>query len=552
MKIVIIGGVAAGTSAAAKIRRTDEDAAITIYEKDRHVSYGTCGLPYYVSGRIENINSLVLNNPKSFSQRFNIGVRKRCEVLGIDIMSKTIKVKDLKNGEVFSDNWDKLLIATGSKPIELEMEGTDSENVFTLKTIDDGLRLKRCLDKLGGDGLQAVIIGGGFIGLELLEAFKKKGLKVTILEKTRHLLPMFDWQIIGFLHDYLKREGIDIITEEIATGLIKNKDKAAYVQTGAGDRIKADIVFFGIGTRPESRLASDAGIAVDGNGAICVDKFLQTDVADIYSAGDCCQAKNEVSGESRPYYLASIANRQGRTAGYNMAGGRDVFCASTVTSIIKVLDLTLAKTGISLKEAERAGIDAGIIEAHLPSHVGYYPGAQTIHMMLLYNKENGSILGFQAIGKKGVSKRADIISTAIRAGMKAWDLAGLDLGYQPEFGSAKDAVNILGMIAENVKKREVSFIETEELESMIREKRDFMLLDVRTEKEYRSGSIEGSVNIHIDDLRKNLHKLEKDKAVIVYCKTGYRSYLAYRILANSGFKKLRVLNGSITSWSRKI
>ncbi|MGM0366235.1 MAG: FAD-dependent oxidoreductase [Actinomycetota bacterium] len=551
-RFVIIGGVAAGTSAAAKIRRSREDAEIVIYEKDKYISYGSCGLPYFVSGTIENLSSLLVNTPRGFEKRFNIKVKNHCLVTRIDPESKTIEVKDLREDKAFTDSWDKLIIATGSKPLKLNLEGADSENVFVLKTIDDGIRLKRYLDGLQGDGLQAVIIGGGFIGLELLEAFRKKGIKVTIVEKTAQLLPMFDRQIIGYLHDYLKSEGIEIHTGKEIAKMTAGNGRVKSVETADGIKIRADIVFFGVGTIPESELAKKTGLAVGKNGAISVDKYMQTSISGIYAAGDCCQCTNEITGQKRPYNLASIANRQGRAAGYNACGGSDVFEGSCVTSIIKVLDVAIAKTGIGLKEAEMAGIDAGIIELHHLSHAGYYPGAEMIHMMLLYRKDDGQVLGLQAIGREGADKKADIVSAAIRGRMKVWDLANLDLCYQPEYGSAKDAVNILGMIGENIKKEEVRFIETSQLEQMIKEDRDFTLLDVRTAGEYEEVNIEGSVNINIDQLRDNLDKLDKNKLVVVYCKTGYRAYLGYRILANNGFADVRVLNGSITSWLRKL
>jgi len=551
-KFVVIGAIAAGTSAAAKIRRTSEDAEIVIYEKDRYISYGTCGLPYFVSGTIENLSSLLINTPRGFEKRFNLKVKNRCQVTSIDPVGKTIKVKDLKKGEVFTDSWDKLIIATGSKPIKLNLEGADSENVFILKTIDDGLKLKKYLDGLKKDKSQVVVIGGGFIGLELLEAFRKKGIKTTILEKTDQLLPMFDRQIISYLHNYLKDEGIEILTGEEAAKLVTRQGKVCSVETASGKHIGADVVFFGIGTLPQSDLAKKSGIRVGHSGAIWVDKYMQTSIPGIYAAGDCCQCTNEITGQQRPYNLASIANRQGRTAGYNACGGRVVFEGSSVTSVIKVLDMALAKTGISLKEAETAGIDAGIIELHHLSHAGYYPGAEMIHMMLVYRKDDGQVLGLQAVGKQGADKKADVVSSAIRARMKVWDLANLDLCYQPEYGSAKDAINMLGMIGENIKKKEIEFIEDIQLEQMIRQGNDFTLLDVRSEREYKDGSIEGSVNINIDRLRDNLDKLDKHKPVIVYCETGYRAYLAYRILANNGFKDVKALNGSITSWLRKI
>ncbi len=551
-RMIVIGGVAAGTSAAVKIRRASEDAEIVLYEKGKHISYGSCGLPYYISGTINDIGSLVINTPLSFKQRFNIEVKVRCQVTKIDPESKTIEVQDLKNGRVFSDRWDKLVIATGSKPVKLSLQGADAENVFVLKTIDDGIKLKRYLDRLEGRDLRAVVIGGGFVGLELLEAFIRKGMKVTILEKENQLLPLFDAQITEYLSNYLKDEGIEIRYGHDASKLITRNGKVEWIQIKNGEKIKADLVFFGIGSRPNGELAKNAGINVGKNGGIEVDKYLHTNINDIYAAGDCCQCTNEITGLRKPYNLASIANRQGRTAGYNVCGGSDVFDASSVASLIKVLDVTLAKTGIGLKEAQQAGIDTGIIELHHLTHAHYYPGAKMVHMLLVYRKENGKILGLQAISKKGAGKRADIVSTAIKAGMSVEDLAGLDLCYHPEFGTAKDAINMLGMVGDNMKKKEIDFIECSALKKLLDQGSDFTLLDVRSKQEYDENRIEGAVHIHVDDLRDHMGKLDKKKMIIIYCKTGYRAYLAYRILRQNNFQDVKLLNGSMTSWLRKL
>ncbi|MDD3776960.1 MAG: FAD-dependent oxidoreductase [Actinomycetota bacterium] len=548
---VIIGAIAAGTSAAAKIRRASEDARIIMFDKDRYISYGTCGLPYYVSGTINHMSRLLINTVKNFEKRFNLKVYTRHEVTQINLEDKTLAAKDLESGKVFTQDWDKLILATGSNPIMLDMPGLDSENVFALKTIDDSLRLKKYLDRITTPDPSAVIIGGGFIGLELLDAFLGKNMKVTILEKTSQLLPMFDFKIVEYLHNYLRDKGINLLTGEQAQQFITKDQMVAHVYTKSGKKIPADLVFMGIGTRPSVDLAKKAGIAIGESGAIEVDQYMQTNVDGVYAAGDCCQCIHNLTGRHGPYNLASIANRQGRAAGYNAAGGQDSFEGTHIASIIKVLDLALAKTGISFKEAKSAGIDAGQIEVHYLDHAGYYPGAEMIHMLLIYDRKNGAVLGLQAIGRKGVDKRADIVSTAIKAKLNIEDLGQIDLCYQPEYGSAKDPINILGMIGENLGKDEVEFIDTEELGNLRDEGRDLFLLDVRTEKEFSQGHIEGAVNIHIDQLRENLGSIGLDKLIIIYCQTGYRAYLAYRIMVQKGYK-VKLLNGSYLSWIRKI
>jgi len=555
-RILIIGGIAAGTSAAAKCRRKNEEVEIVIYEKDKYISYGTCGLPYYVSGKIKNINKLLVNTSEKFSKRFNIDVRISHEVIKIIPEDKKILVRDLKSGKEFDDDYDELIVTTGSVPIKIRMEGYESENVFVLKTIKDSLRLKKYINEYSGQGQvqrKAVIIGGGFIGLELIEAFLGNDFDISIIEKTDQLLPIFDREIIDYLENYLKDSGVNIFKEEEAARLITGKDgRVNAVETAGGRILDADLVFFGIGTRPETSLAADCGIEIGKSGAIAVDDNMKTSIDGIFAAGDCCECKNMISGIERSFNLASIANRQGRTAGYNAAGGNERFKGSIVASIIKVLDLAIGKTGLGLKEAERLGYKAGCIELHYGSHAEYYPGSEMMHCLVIYEKDSGKLLGFQAIGKDGIDKRVDVISIALRAEMGLEDLGDLDLSYQPAYGSARDAVNILGLIGENIKKDEVVFIDIPEVREKIAAGDDMVILDVRTEKEFSAGHIDGAMLIYIDDLRKSLDRLDRQGQIIIYCKTGYRAYLGLRILKNLGFSNIRLLNGSYLSWTRKV
>lgn len=565
MKIIIIGGIAAGTSAAVKARRKSEDLEITIYEKDRFISYGTCGLPYYVSEKIPEINSLIINTASGLEKRFNIKVKTLHEVLSINPYEKNIYVRDLKTGNESVDNFDKLILATGSTPQVLKVNGNNVENVFTLKTIDDAIKLKNYLNLLKensgkstdiSSNTDIVIAGGGFIGLELLEAFLTKGFNVTIIEKTNQLLPMFDTEIVEYLENYLKYKGIIIAKSMEITdyklGAGNDSHKVISITISDCKNIKSDLLFFGIGTKPDTALAQKSGIKIGPSGLIIVNEFLQTNFEDIYAAGDCCECENAVTKERRSYNLASIANRQGRIAGYNCAGGKEKFSGTLATAVIKVLDLVLTKTGISFKEAKKLNPDAAKIELHYSSHVEYYPGASTIHMLITFNKSDGTILGYQAIGKNMVDKKVDILSVAIKNKMKIWELANLDLGYHPEFGAAKDSVNILGMIGENLKKNEVEFIDVEELRNKIKNKEKIIILDVRTRKEYENGHIEGALLIPIDELRDNIRSLNKNDEIIIHCRSSYRSYIGYRILKNLGFNNVKNLNGSYLSWVRKI
>ncbi len=555
LRIVVIGGVAAGTSAAVKARRATDEAEIVIYEKYKHISYGTCGLPYFVSGKIADIESLVINTVQQFEKRFNIEVNILREVTRIDRSKKELTVRDVRTGKESRDYYDKLIIATGSFPIIINDELYNASNVFNLRTIDDAMHIKEYMKFLKdrSDSPKAVIIGGGYIGLELMDAFLSGGFKVTIIEKTDQLLPIFDFEMIEYLENYLGKKGISILKGQEVTDFKKNADNGiTSIRTSAGQDLTTDILFISVGTRPDSRLAEESGLEVGGCGAITVDEFMQTSDPDIFAAGDCCECLNFVTGRKHAYNLATIANIQGRTAGYNAVGGRDRFTDSIPTSIIKVLDLVIGKTGIGFREVNNSAVNAAKIEFHFLNHAGYYPGASMMHMMAIYNINTGDILGFQGIGFDGIDKKIDVMSTAIRARMKIWDLVKLDLGYHPQYGSAKDPLNILGMIGENIRKGEVRFMDVEELRDLMEKGEDIEIIDVRTVREYRAGHIDGAVNIPLDELRDNMNSLDRDSRILVHCRSSYRSYLAYRILKNAGFKNIWNLNGSYLSWIRKL
>ena len=550
--------MAAGTSAAAKIRRKSESAEIVIYEKDSYISYGTCGLPYFVSEEIKNVYRLVVNTVERFEKRFNLKVRTLHEVTVIDPVKKRILVKNLTTGQHFNDYFDRLIIATGSIPIKLKFDDNvkNSENIFGLKTIDDAVRLKKYIDKIdrkSNNKKRVVIIGGGFVGLELLEAFLNSGYKVNIVEKTSQILPMFDKEIIDYLENRLTEKGVNIYRGDEVIGLIKDKSgRILSVKTLNNETLKADIVFLGIGTRPNVELARDCDIKIGKSGSIAVDEFMRTNFQNIYAAGDCCECENLIGGIRRSYNLATIAGRQGRVAGSNAVGGREKFSGSVVNSIIKVLDVAIVKIGLNFKETAELGINADFIELHDLSHAGYYPGADMIHMIIIFSRETGKILGFQAIGRSGVDKRADVISTAVKGNLKVWELGDLDLGYHPAYGSARDPVNMLGLIAGNLKKGEIDFLSVDRLKEKIRNVENITILDVRTKREYDQGHIDGAVLVYIDDLRKNIDKLDASSEILIYCETGYRAYQGFRILKNLGFKNVKVLNGSYLSWIRKI
>ncbi|MFA5014075.1 MAG: FAD-dependent oxidoreductase [Actinomycetota bacterium] len=556
IKVIIIGAIAAGTAAAVKIRRQSENAEIVIYEKDKYISYGTCGLPYFVSGEIEKIEDLIINTGERFEKRFNLKVNVFHEVTGIEPEKNQINIRDLNTGRQFNDRYDRLIITAGSVPIKLKFDGNLMENIFILKNIDDAVNLKKYLDKLDKNkkpGRSALLVGGGFIGLELLDSFLNRGYEINIIEKAAQVLPMFDKEIIEYLEKYLIEKGIKLHMEDEVLRVAEVKGgRAVSVETLKGKVLRSDIIFLAVGTKPDVKLAQDCGIKIGRSGYIAVDEYMKTNIENIYAAGDCCECEHRISGVKRSYNLAAIAGRQGRIAGINAAGGRENFRGSVVNSIIKVLDLAITKVGLSFKEAAAIDDASDYIELHKLSHAGYYPGADMIHMMIIFNRISGRILGFEAIGRSGADKRTDVVSTAIKGNLKIWELADLDLGYHPAYGSARDPVNILGMIAENLKKGEVSFISPESLKEKIKNKEKITILDVRTGEEYERGHIDGAVNIHIDEFRGNTDKLDAGSEIIIYCRSGYRAYQVFRILKNEGFKNVKILNGSYLSWIRKI
>ena len=616
-KIIIIGGVAAGTSAAAKIRRMSEDVEITLYEKYKYISYATCGLPYFISGKIQNLNELLVSTVESFSHRFNVDVKTLHEVIKIIPSKKTIIVKNLKTGEEFKDSYDKLLITIGASVINPCIKGSDAVNMFALKTIDDALKIRKIIEneidpsilKINEEEItpfentgkqfknsnriktNVVIIGGGFVGLEMLEAFLDKKFSVTIIEKTDQLLPSFDKEIVDYVENYLNKKGVFVLKEEEISYFEKDdEDKIKMVKTASGKTIETDLVLTSIGVKPENTVAKEAGVKTGARNGIIVDDFMHTSISDIYAAGDCVECTDAIVKEKKIFYLASIASKQGRIAANNIMAdilrngdyGDNYLRKDSIsykeykeshgTSIVKILDIAIAKTGLSFKEAKKTNFDADKIEVHFLSHAGYYPGAQMMHMILIYDKNDKHILGFEAAGRDGIDKKTDIIAAAIRGSLKVDDLAYCDFAYQPEFGAAKDSINLIGMIGENLFDGEVEFINCEDLRyilyggkdinesncSKIRDnissiaKDDIYILDVRTQREFEAGYIEGANLIPVDILRENLDKVDKSKTIVVYCRTGYRAYLGYKILKNNGFKSVKCLNGSYLSWDKKM
>jgi len=571
-KVIIIGGISAGTSAAAKIRRLNEDIDIVIYERDKYISYATCGLPYFISGKIPKLSNIIINSKELFSQRFNLTVNTLHDVLSINPKEKTIKVKNLKTNEIFTDNYDKLIIATGTSSIDLKETIFDASNSFRLKTIDDAIAIKNFLDELevvesesidksavdynfAEDiiSTDVVIIGGGYISLELLEAFTEKNLKVLIIEKESQLLSIFDKEIIDYLENYLFKREIIILKNDSVKEVRKNGNNIIdLIVTENGKRISTKLVFLGVGINVENSLLKDEGAELGVRGAIKTDELLKTNIPDIFAIGDCIEIKDLVSQKFTNINLATTATKEGRTVAYNIFGKNKPFKGSLGTTILKIFDIAIGKTGLSFKDAKKLYKNAVKIETHEPSHASYYPGYSIMHMLTIFDKDTGKILGFEAIGRDSIDKKVDVMATAMKGNLLITDLASCDYAYHPAFGAAKDPINLIGMVAENYLNKDIDFINCEELKDKINNNEDFTLIDVRTQREYDFGHIENAILITLDSIRDNLDKIDKNKLTVLYCRTGYRAYIAYRILKNNGFNNIVCLNGSYLSWIKEI
>ncbi|MBE5762188.1 MAG: CoA-disulfide reductase [Clostridiales bacterium] len=529
MKIVIIGGVAGGATAAARIRRLDENAEIVVFERSGYISYANCGLPYYIGGVIEDKEDLTLQTPESFFSRFRVNMKVRHEVKSIDTKQKTVLVKDLESGKEFTESYDKLLISTGARPV-IPKGAKESDKVFTLRTVEDTFRIKEYIDKNAPKSV--VIAGGGFIGLELAENLKELGLSVTIVQKPRQLMTPFDSDMASFIHSQMRKHGVDIVFGHSVDGF-EEKGGSIKVDLSAAPSISADMLVLAIGVTPETHLAKEAGLKLGMKDSIIVNEKMETSAPDVYAVGDAVQVKHFVSGKDALISLAGPANKQGRIAADNICGLDSKFTGSLGSSVIKLFDMTAASTGLSVSAAKSAGIDADYVILSPMSHAGYYPGGKMMTLKVVFEKGTYRLLGAQAVGFDGVDKRIDVIATAIHAGLNGIDLKELDLAYAPPYSSAKDPVNMAGFMIDNIASGVLRQWHIEDLDDI--RKTDAILLDTRTAGEYASGHIEGFINIPVDDLRERIGELEKGKPVYVICQSGLRSYIASRILSGFGF-----------------
>lgn len=538
MKVVIVGGVAGGATAAARIRRLNEQAEIVVYERSGFISYANCGLPYYIGGVIEDERELTLQTPESFWKRFRVKMKVHHEVTAICPENKTVTVKNLENGTVFTESYDKLLLSPGAKPIKPDFNGLDSERIFTLRTVEDTLRMKRFV---AGGVKSAVIVGGGFIGIETAENLSALGIRVTLIEAAEQLMSPFDRDMASFIHAELRKNAIDLRLSTMVEGFAETDD-GIDVRLKNAPTLHADMAVLAIGVTPDTILAQSAGLELGVKRSIVVNDRMETSVPDIYAVGDAVQVKHFVTGRNTLISLAGPANKQGRIAADNLCGGDSRYTGGQGSSVIRIFNLTAAVTGINERTAKALGIAADQVILSPMSHAGYYPGGTVMTMKVLFEKESYRLLGAQIVGYDGVDKRIDVLATAIRAGMKAYELTELDLAYAPPYSAAKDPVNMAGFIVENLKCGIAKQWYYEEEEALPRDG-SVTLLDTRTPTEYDRGHIAGFINIPVDDLRDRLGELDRRKPVYVICQSGLRSYIASRILAGNGFDAYNFAGG---------
>ncbi|MCR4722565.1 MAG: FAD-dependent oxidoreductase [Eubacteriales bacterium] len=538
-KIIIVGGVAGGATAAARIRRLDESAQIIVFEKSENISYANCGIPYYIGGVIEGKGNLVLRTPESFRERYRIDVRVKNEVIKIDPDSKTVMVRDLGTGREYSESYDKLLLSPGAKPARPELPGSDSSRIHTVRTVDDAMKIREIITEKAMKS--AAVIGGGFIGLEVAENLAKAGIDTTIVIRSNQLFPAMDEDMAHLIHTIFRTNGVKLLFRK-DTKAFDETENGIRLVFGENDSLLADMVILAVGVSPDTYLAKDAGLKLGTSGGIEVDEHMLTSIPDIYAVGDAVEIKHQVTGQKTLISLAGPANKEARVAADNICGIASRYIGSTASSVIRLFDRTAAMTGINEKTAKASGIDYEKLVLSPADHATYYPGAKNMTMKVMYEKETLRILGSQIVGFEGVDKRIDVIATAMQAGMTITDLAELDLAYAPPYSSAKDPVNMAGFMAENIENGMVSQFHWEDLPSL-QSDRNVFLLDTRTPAEYSRGHAASFVNIPVDELRDRLDEIPRDKPVYVMCQSGVRSYLACRILAQNGYRCYNLSGG---------
>ncbi|WP_295753307.1 FAD-dependent oxidoreductase [uncultured Oscillibacter sp.] len=539
MKVVIIGGVAGGATAAARLRRLDERAEIVVFERSGYISYANCGLPYYIGGTIENPEALTLQTPESFFARFRVDMRVRHEVTALHPDRKTVSVKNLASGEVFEESYDKLILSPGAKPTQPRLPGTGLERLFTLRTVEDTFRIKEYIRR--HHPKSAVLAGGGFIGLELAENLRELGMEVTIIQRPKQLMNPFDPDMAAFIHGEVRQHGVKLALGRTVEGFAE-RDGGVDVLVKDEAPLHADMVVLAIGVTPDTALAKEAGLELGLKGSIVVNDRMETSVPDIYAVGDAVQVRHFVTGQDALLSLAGPANKQGRIAADNICGGDSRYLGSQGSSVLKVFDMTAAVTGVNETNARKAGLDADTVVLSPMSHAGYYPGGKLMTMKVVFERKTFRLLGAQIVGYEGVDKRIDVLAAAIHAGLTAIQLKDLDLAYAPPYSSAKDPVNMAGFMVENLSKGVVRQFHLEDVDGLPLDG-SVTLLDARTEAEYGGGHLEGFRNIPVDELRERLDEIEPGKPVYVICQSGLRSYIACRILAGYGYETYNFSGG---------
>ncbi|WP_099204491.1 FAD-dependent oxidoreductase [Scatolibacter rhodanostii] len=539
MKTIIIGGVAGGASAAARLRRLDEEAEIILLERGKYISYANCGLPYFIGGEITDKKALTLQTPQSFNARFAVDVRIENEAVLIDAEKQVVTIHNLMDDTIYTESYDNLILSPGAEPVYPAFAKIEDDRIFTLRTIPDTFRIHDYIE--AHSPKTAVIIGGGFIGLEMAENLTKAGLSVSLVEASDHILAPLDYDMAAHVHHYLREKGLSLYLKQSVKSLSSHLGNLT-VHLSNDREIKTDLVLLAIGVRPDTQLAKTASLAMNERGAILVDEFMQTSSPHIYAVGDAVEVRNFVTQLPSYVPLAGPANKQGRIAADHIAGLTSKYSGTQGSSVLKLFDLTIATTGLNEKQAAESNLAFDKVCLYPFSHATYYPGASSLTMKVVFEKETGRILGAQTLGFEGAEKRIDVLATAIRAGMTAFDLTELELCYAPPFSSAKDPVNMAGFMIENILKGKVEQFHWNDADSVVHDE-NALLLDVRTEEEYQMGHIEGSLHIPLHLLRNRIEELDSSKTIYVHCQSGLRSYVACRILSQKGFRCFNLAGG---------
>jgi NADPH-dependent 2,4-dienoyl-CoA reductase/sulfur reductase-like enzyme/rhodanese-related sulfurtransferase len=543
MKYIIVGAVAGGASTAARLRRMDEKAEIIIFEKGEYISYANCGLPYYIGNVIKNRDALFVQTAASFNQRFNIDVRVKTEVTAIDAENKTITAVNQVTNEEYTESYDKLVLSPGADPVRPPLPGIALEGIFTLRNVTDTDYIKSYVDhhKSG----KAVVVGGGFIGLEMAENLVHLGLDVSIIEMGNQILAPVDFPIAAIAQQHIRSKGVDLRLNTSVAGF-ERKNNRLNVLLSNEDVIEADVVILSIGVRPDTRLAVKAGLQLGNARGIFVNDYLQTSNPDIYAVGDAIEFANPITHQSMNTYLAGPANKQGRICANNIVNGNtEKYNGAINTAIVKVFDMTLATAGTASKHLDAAKIPHIVSTTHSGSHAGYFPGSQQMHIQIAFSPNNGRLLSAQIAGYDGVDKRMEMFSSVIKRNSTIYELMEMEHAYAPPFSSAKDPVNIAGFVAENILKDKMTPFYWNQINQI---DEDSILIDVRSKQEHLAGTIPNAINIPVDELRSNLNLIPKDKTIYVFCEVGQRGYLSQRILNQNGFPNVFNLSGGYSTW----